>query len=254
MRQGLQPELGWLVGRPIAHRGLHDVGRGLPENSLSAAQAAIAGGFGIECDVQLSADGEAMVFHDFVLDRLTGESGSVASRPAQALAAIALKGSADRIPTLDGFLDAIGGRTPVIVEIKSRFDGALALARRTVEIIARRGQQPIAIKSFDPDIVAAIRDLAPELPRGIVAMNDYSYGDYAHLDAQRKHALANLLHFERSQPHFISWKVADLPCAAPYLCRKALGMPLMTWTVRTAAERETAARHADQMVFEGFTP
>lgn len=254
MGPGSRPDLAWLVARPIAHRGLHDLGRGVPENSLSAAEAAIAGGFGIECDVQLSADGEAMVFHDFVLDRLTAESGSVAVRKAEVLAAIRLKGSADRIPTLAQFLDAIGGRAPVIVEIKSRFDGALALTRRTVEVIDARKGQPIVIKSFDPDIVAAVRELAPDLPRGIVAMNAYANGEYAHLDPQRKHALANLLHFERSRPHFISWKVADLPCAAPYLCRAALGLPLMTWTVRTAQDRETARRHADQMVFEGFTP
>lgn len=254
MGSGSRPDLGWLVQRPIAHRGLHDLGRGVPENSLSAAEAAIAGGFGIECDVQLSADGEAMVFHDFVLDRLTDESGSVASRRAEALGAIGLTGSADRIPSLRQFLDAIDGRTPVIVEIKSRFDGALALTRRTVEILAERRQQPVVIKSFDPDIVAAVRELAPDLPRGIVAMNSYSYGDYAHLDPERKHALANLLHFERSQPHFVSWKVADLPCAAPYLCRNVLGLPLMTWTVRTAEDRQTAKNHADQMVFEGFTP
>lgn len=249
-----KPDLSWLVARPIAHRGLHDLAKGVPENSLSAAEAAIAGGFGIECDVQLSADGEAMVFHDFVLDRLTGQTGSVAAQKSAALGAMTLKGSADRIPTLQQFLDAIGGRRPVIVEIKSRFDGALALTRRTVEVLASRKNQPVVIKSFDPDIVAAVRELAPDLPRGIVAMSAYTYGDYAHLDPQRKHALANLLHFEQSQPHFISWKVADLPCAAPYLCRNAVGLPLMTWTVRTAEEREKARRHADQMVFEGFTP
>lgn len=254
MGSGSRPDLAWLVARPIAHRGLHDLAGGVPENSLAAAEAAIAGGFGIECDVQLSADGEAMVFHDFVLDRLTAETGAVASRTAQALAGIALKGGSGRIPTLAQFLDAIGGRTPVIVEIKSRFDGDLALTRRTVEILSARRAQPIVIKSFDPEIVAATRSLAPELPRGIVAMNDYAYGDYDHLDAARKHALANLLHFEESQPHFVSWKVADLPCAAPYLCRNALGLPLMTWTVRTTEDRDKASRHADQMVFEGFTP
>ena len=85
-------------------------------------------------------------------------------------------------------------------------------------------------------------------------MNDYSYDDYAHLDAAKRHAMANLLHFGESRPDFLSWKVSDLESAAPYLCRNALGLPLMSWTVRTPADREKAARHADQMVFEGFTP
>jgi glycerophosphoryl diester phosphodiesterase len=250
-----RPSLAWLVARPIAHRGLHDAAAGLIENSLSAADAAIAGGFGIECDVQLSADGEAMVFHDFVLDRLTGETGTLNARTADTLAGIALKGSGDTIPTLAALLDRIAGRVPLVIEIKSRFDGDLALTRRTAAIVTERARQPIVFKSFDPAVVTALRDLAPAIPRGIVAMNDYDrYPDYAHLDAAEKHALANLLHFEESQPDFLSWKVADLPSAAPFLCRKALGLPLMSWTVRTPQEREKAARHADQMVFEGFRP
>lgn len=249
-----RPSLDWLVARPIAHRGLHDLAAGLIENSISAADAAIAGTFGIECDIQLSSDGEAMVFHDFVLDRLTAETGNVNARTAGALAAISLKGSSDRIPTLDAFLDRIAGRVPLVIEVKSRFDGDLALTRRAAEIVARRSGQPIVFKSFDPTIVTALRELAPAIPRGIVAMNEYAYSDYDRLDARQKHALANLLHFEESRPDFLSWKVADLPSAAPFLCNKALGLPLMSWTVRTPEDRETARIHADQMVFEGFRP
>lgn len=245
---------GWLVARPIAHRGLHDAKAGTIENSLSAAEAAIACGCAIECDVQLSADGEAMVFHDFVLDRLTAATGRVDAHSAAALAAIGLKGGGDAIASLPAFLDRVAGRTPLVIEIKSRFDGDLALMRRTAEIVAQRSGQPIALKSFDPAIVAALRDLAPAIPRGVVAMADYSYDDYAHLDAGRKHALANLLHFDESRPDFLSWKVADLPSAAPYLCRSALGLPLMTWTVKSPEDRRRAGRHADQMVFEGFRP
>ena len=249
-----KPDLGWLIARPIAHRGLHDLAAGVIENSPSAAEAAIAGGFGIECDVQLTADGQAVVFHDFVLDRLTGETGSVVARKAAELTGITLKGSGDRIPTLPAFLDLIGGRVPLVIEIKSRFDGDLALTKRTVEVLADYKSHPIVIKSFDPEIVTALRELAPEIPRGIVAMNAYEYGDYERLSPERKHALANLLHFTESRPDFISWKVADLDSAAPYLCRNAVGLPLMSWTVRTPEERQKAAKLADQMVFEGFRP
>ncbi|WP_293808719.1 glycerophosphodiester phosphodiesterase family protein [uncultured Bosea sp.] len=254
LKDASRPDLGWLVAKPIAHRGLHDLAAGVIENSPSAATAAIAGGFGIECDVQLTADGEAVVFHDFVLDRLTGETGAVVARKAAELGAITLKGSNDRILTLSAFLDLIGGRVPLVIEIKSRFDGDPALTRRTVEVVAGYKGHPIVIKSFDPAIVTALRELAPEIPRGIVAMNAYDYGDYDSLSADRKHALANLLHFTESRPDFISWKVADLDSAAPYLCRNALGLPLMSWTVRTPEERQRAVTMADQMVFEGFRP
>ena len=244
----------WLTARPIAHRGLHVAADGIIENSASAARAAIAGGFAIECDVQISADEEVLVFHDYTLDRLTGVTGRVDARNAADLAATVLKGSSDTIPTLTGFLDLVDGRTPLVIEIKSRFDGDLRLTRRTVEIVRGYRQAPIVLKSFDPVIVAALRELAPEIPRGVVAMNAYDYPDYAHLDAAEKHAMANLLHFEKSRPDFVSWKVADLPTAAPYLCRKGIGLPLMSWTVRTPEDQAKAAEHADQMVFEGFVP
>jgi len=224
------------------------------ENSLSAALAAIAGGFAIECDVQLSADEEALVFHDFTLDRLTGVAGRVVPARAADPSGAGPRALGDRTPPSPGSRGASGGGPPLGTGIKGRCGGALRLATRTAEIVAGHKGRPIVLKSFDPVIVAALRELAPDFARGIVAMNAYEYGDYVHLTPAQKHALANLLHFGESQPDFVSWKVADLPTAAPFLCRKALGLPLMSWTVRTPEDRLRAAEHADQMVFEGFRP
>lgn len=243
----------WLVARPIAHRGLHEAGRGVIENSPTAALAAIARGFAIECDVQLTADGEAVVFHDFTLERLTEGSGRVDAQTAAALAAIPMRGTSDRLMTLPDFLALLAGRTPLICEIKSRFDGDMRLTERVAAIV-NASDAPVALKSFDPAVVTALKSLAPRHARGIVAMLDYSYPDYALCTPQQKHAMANLLHFAQSEPDFISWQVRDLPTAAPYLCRAALKMPVMTWTVRTDDDRARAAAHADQMVFEGFVP
>ena len=91
-----------LMARPIAHRGLHDRAAGVMENSPGAFAAAVRHGFPIECDVQLTADGEAVVFHDFELGRLTDEEGAVDTRTANSLQTIRLKGSkdGDTIPTL----------------------------------------------------------------------------------------------------------------------------------------------------------
>jgi glycerophosphoryl diester phosphodiesterase len=140
-----------------------------------------------------------------------------------------------------------------VVEIKSRFDGDLRLTRRVVEVLAGRSD-PVAIKSFDPRIVAALRMLAPERPRGIVAMSQYDYPDFEKVPADEKRAMANLLHFSEMDPDFISWHVKDLPHCGPHLCRTQLGLPVMTWTVRTPEDIARARRHADQMVFEGFRP
>jgi glycerophosphoryl diester phosphodiesterase len=246
--------LDWLVAKPIAHRGLHDKANGIIENTITAADAAIAGGFAIECDVQLTADDEAVIFHDFTLDRLTGQTGDVRARKASELTAIGIKGSkSDTIPLLSAFLDRIGGRVPLIVEIKSLYDGNMTLTRRTCEVLGSYGG-PVVIKSFDPAVVAEVRRSAPAITRGIVAQSHQTDKGYNALTAEQKHALANLLHFEETQPQFLSWHVKDLPTAAPFLARQLGRLPVMAWTVRTPDDRERARRYADQMVFEGFRP
>lgn len=243
----------WLTARPIAHRGLHDRADDVPENTVAAAEAAIRGGYGIECDVQISADGEAMVFHDEALGRLTPASEAVASLSATDLGHLPVAGTDARIPTLPRFLTAIGGRTPLIVEVKSRFTGDLRLARRVAEVLAAY-DGPVAVKSFDPGIVAALADLAPGIPRGIVGETTQDDPAYAALPQASRRALSDLLHLAESRPDFLSWRVDDLPCAPAHLCRLLGAMPVITWTVRNPGQRRNAEAHADQIVFEGFRP
>jgi glycerophosphoryl diester phosphodiesterase len=248
-------DLGWLTARPIAHRGLHDRAHGVIENSMAAFAAAAERGFAMECDVQLTADGEAVVFHDYALERLTGRNGAVLAMTAATLGVSALTDSTarDTIRPLSDLVDLVAGRAPIVVEIKSRFDGDLRLTRRVTEVLKGR-PEPIAVKSFDPRVVAALRMMMPERPRGIVAMSHYDYPDYETVPADEKRAMANLLHFGEMMPDFISWSVKDLPHCAPYLCRSQLGLPVMTWTVRTPDDRAKAQAHADQIIFEGFIP
>ena len=243
----------WLTARPIAHRGLHSEARGLVENTRSAAEAAIAKSYAIECDIQLAGDGEAVVFHDFTLDRLTFGQGRVDSFSARELGAFAFKGCADRIAPLSAFLAAIGGRTPLIIEIKSRFDGDFRLPGRALETIASyRG--PVALKSFDPLVLTFLRAQKPFCPIGLVAEARYEAEEWPELGGDQRIALATLRDFASMRPDFLSWRVGDLPHATPELCRSGIGMPVMTWTVRSAADRLAAARWADQMIFEGFEP
>lgn len=244
---------GWLVARPIAHRGLHDRSKGILENTLSAAEAALIGGYAIECDVQGTADGDVVVFHDHELDRLTDQHGFVRDRAASDLTKVVIRGTQDRIPTLGEFLARVAGRVPLIIEIKSRFDGDMAPAQRVADI-ASRYEGPVALKSFDPEVVACLRETAPRLTRGIVAEARYDDPEYDALSAETKQEMANLLHFPRTEPDFMSWRVRDLPSAAPFLCRHLGRLPVMTWTVRTEDDRRRAGAHADQIVFEGFRP
>lgn len=250
--------LDWLTARPIAHRGLHDFSRGLVENSIGAARAAIAAGYGVECDVQTTCDGDLVVFHDDTLERLTGAQGKVADFDSSALTAIKLKGAGETIPTFDAFLAAIDARTPLVVELKSDFTGNVGTATRAAEILSRyRG--PVCIESFDPDLIAFLRLHARDLgvahiPLGIVGEAVYSDPDWAMLSARQRSEMTHFLHYPKTLPDFLSWNASDLPHAIPFLMRKGLRIPVTVWTVRSEAQAESTRQWADQIVFEGFAP
>jgi glycerophosphoryl diester phosphodiesterase len=245
--------LDWLTARPVAHRGLHDASAGVIENTASAFTAAIAGRYAIECDVQISADGEAMVHHDDVLGRLTEGRGRLADMTADALGAVPFKQTSDRIVRLRELCDLIAGRVPLIIELKSRFDDDFRLPKRAAEVLASY-QGPAALMSFDPAMIETVRALSPNLPRGIVAERHYSHAEWQRLSARQRRSLAHLLHLPRTRPHFIAYHVKDLPALGPWIARTLFRLPLLTWTVRTEDDRLRALRWADQMIFEGWRP
>lgn len=247
------PALSAVFARPVAHRGLHDGPQGVIENTRSAFAAALHAGFGMECDIQPSADGEAMVFHDYTLERLTHSSGRVDSMSVDQLRHLTFKSCTDRIQSLSELLMQVDGRQPLVVEVKSGFDGNTTICARIAEVV-KPYSGPLVLKSFDPEMLIALRQAGVKQPLGIVAMGQYEYPDYTRLSAAEKHALANLLHFSATRPDFLSWNHKDLPSAAPYLCRTQLGLPVMSWTIRSAEEAERAKPHIDQIVFEGFRP
>jgi glycerophosphoryl diester phosphodiesterase len=243
----------WLTARPVAHRGLHDRNSGIIENMPGAVSAAISGNFAVEVDIQLSADGEAMVHHDDELGRLTDGTGALRSLTAAELKQVAFKDTPERMMTLGDLCDLTAGRVPLVIEVKSRFDGDRKLVKRMADVLAAyRG--PAAGMSFDPDQVIALRELAPDLPRGIVAERHYTAEDWPEASPAQRADMTHLRHFFRSRPHFVSYGVNDLPAVAPWIARHVFGLPLLTWTVRTSEQRERTARYADQMTFEGFVP
>jgi glycerophosphoryl diester phosphodiesterase len=246
-------DLAWLTARPVAHRGLHDSNAGIIENTATAFSAAIAANYAIECDLQPSADGEAMVYHDDTLGRLTEGSGRLDATTAGALKQVPFRATADRMMTLGELCDLVAGRVALVIELKSQFDGNLRLAERTADVLSRYAGHA-AVMSFDPAPIAALRRAAPALPRGIVAERQYRDRDWNFLPARTRRALAYFLHALGSRPQFVAYSVKDLPSAIPWLARNLLHLPLLTWTVRTEVDRTLAARYADQVIFEGFRP
>ena len=153
----------WLTARPVAHRGLHDISRGIVENMPAAAEAAITGNFAIECDIQLTSDGEAMVHHDDELGRLTDGSGALLTRTAAELKAVHFKNTTERMMTLTDLCSLVDGRVPLVIEVKSHFDGDRKLVKRMAEVLSTYKGRAVGM-SFDPDQVVALRELIPSRP------------------------------------------------------------------------------------------
>jgi len=243
----------WLTARPIAHRGLHDAGRGLIENTAGAARAAIAAGYGIEVDVQLSGDGEAMVYHDDALGRLTEGDARLGRLSATELKQVAFRNSAERMLTLGDLCDLVNARSTILIELKSRFDGDARLANRVAEVLSAYAG-PAAPMSFDPWQIAALRHKAREIPCGIIAAKYRPHPYWDLMPAWMRYGMGYLLTGLVARPHFVAYAAADLPALAPLVAKRLFGRPLLAWTVRGAAERQHALRWADQIIFEGFQP
>jgi glycerophosphoryl diester phosphodiesterase len=243
----------WLTARPVAHRGLHDAARGIIENMPAAAQAAVSGNFGIECDIQLTSDGEAMVHHDDALGRLTEGSGALLGMTTAELKAVRFKDTSERMMSLGDLCALVQGRVPLVIEVKSHFDGDRKLVARMAEVLASYSGPAVGM-SFDPDQLLALRQMMPALPRGIIAEREYTAADWPEATPQQRQGMLHLRHAFRTRPHFVAYWVNDLPAVAPWIARHLFGLPLLTWTVRTPEQRQRAAKYADQMIFEGFRP
>lgn len=238
------------LDRPLAHRGLHDAARGLPENSRAAIGAAIQAGYGIEIDLQLSADGCAMVFHDNSLERLTGASGALRHRPARELAVLRLAGGNEGIPGFAEILALVGGQVPLLVEIKDQGGtGARRLEQAAAEAVAGYSG-PLAFMSFDPLSMIALGAIAPHLARGLITC-DFSPERWPGVPAEVLARLARIEDLEAAGASFIShhWRALGMPRVAEI---KAMGLPVLCWTIRSAAEEQEARRIADNVTFEGY--
>lgn len=229
----------WLSSAVYAHRGLH--GPGAVENSPTAFARAIAAGLGIECDVQLAADGAAMVFHDYALDRLTGASGKVAERRAVELGQIALA-NGDAIPRLEDLLAQVDGQVPLLIEIKAQPAVHRATLCRSVRGALAGYAGPHAVMSFDPRIVRWFANHAPLTLRGLVVTEESSRGLIGDL---RRHAA---LWLGRAQ--FLAYDIRDLPSRFA-AAQRARGLPLLTWTVRSPDLLQRAREYADAPIAEG---
>jgi glycerophosphoryl diester phosphodiesterase len=238
-----------LFDPPVAHRGLWTPD-GAPENSLAAFQAACAGGYGIELDVQLTADGEAVVFHDDRLERMTGREGRLRDHTAAELGTFGLKGTDEAIPTLADTLTMIGHRAMVFIELKTPFGDVGPLEKRVTEVLVDHNG-PTAVIGFNPYSHAWFADHHPQILRGL---DSYGWNDDSarKLAPEMRKSLAALEQVEIARPDFLALGLDMLPSPRADLYR-AKGMPIVAWTVRSPDQWEGVRDHCDNLIFEGFT-
>jgi glycerophosphoryl diester phosphodiesterase len=230
----------WLVERPIAHRGFHDMNKAVFENTQSAFQRAVAAGFAIECDLQFAADGVPVVFHDDTLERLCGLRGDVREKLSGELQQLTVGGTRDRIPTFADMLRQVKGAVPLVVELKGRAGDDEGFAGAVLEALeGYRG--PVALMSFDHWLLRELKELGVSLPIGLTAEGARPETYFEHDDAM---ALGL---------DFISYNIHHLPNDFIGGMR-ARGMPVISWTVRDADQRRKSDEFADQITFEGFDP
>jgi glycerophosphoryl diester phosphodiesterase len=240
------------LGAPIAHRALHDVENGRPENSRAAIRAAIDAGYGIEIDVQLSADEKALVFHDYDLARLADAKGALRQKTADALSRVKLRGADEGIPILTEVLDLVAGRVPLLVEIKDQ-DGAMGKNIGPLEAAVANALKaykgPVAVMSFNPHSVARMAELLPDVPRGLVT-SAYDPTDWQ-LPARVCDRLREIPDYESAGCCFISHELADL--ARPRVAElKAGGAAILCWTVKSPEDEAIGRRHAQNITFEQY--
>ncbi len=224
---------------------------GVVENSLPAFEAAINHGYAIELDVQLSSDGEAMVFHDHILDRLTNEIGSIHDVTAADLNKMAYADGTGTIPTLAQVLDFVAGRVGLVIEVKSSWSGNTDLVRRVAQCLESYTGN-VAVMSFDPVQVAWLAHEAPEVIRGMVA-DGATQDDYPWLPLSTRLSLREFRHADLTEPDFLSLDKHWLPCPVSRMYRKRR-VPMICWTIRSEQEASDALRWCDQITFEGYIP
>lgn len=232
--------VGWLREWTYAHRGLH--GEGRVENAPGAFRAAVAAGLGIECDIQRSADDWPMVFHDWDFVRLIGRPERAAALTADEWQSLRYLESEDAPLSLPELLAIVGGKVPLLIEIKSRrgYDVATS-CRRVVDVLAGyRGLH--AVMSFDPRVSRWLRLNSPQTVRGLVMRED-AKGD-------TQSALARHLALWSAKPDFLAYHVHALPSPMVAAAR-ARGMPVLTWTVNSPETRAVAQANADALIAEG---
>lgn len=244
-KPAMTPFQGWLY----AHRGLHDNETEAPENSLEAFRKAVDAGFGMELDIQLTKDGQVVVFHDDTLIRVCGIEGKVSDYTYEQLQKFSLCKSKERIPLFTQVLELVDGKAPLIVEFKGNNSTNLDLCP-VADAILQKYRGVYCMESFNPLMVAWYRKNRPEVVRGQLAERFFSDGPKTFL----RFVLQNLLLNFYAKPDFIAYKWSDYKNISRRLCRSLFGITAVAWTIQSKEALESSRQHFELFIFDSFLP
>ncbi|MBR5284310.1 MAG: glycerophosphodiester phosphodiesterase [Clostridia bacterium] len=234
-----------------AHRGLHDLTMGIPENTLPAFQRAVDHGFGAELDVHLTRDGQLVVIHDSQLERLCDRAKVVEDLTYEELAAMPILGTEHCAPLLQDVLKIFEGKTPLIVELKTWQDNADALSA-AVNLMLKTYEGDYCIESFDPRVVRWFRNYSPETVRGQLSY-DYARGGSSRTPVEQ-FALTHMLCNHAGRPDFVAYNYGDRHTLPVQVSCGVLGAQEVSWTIRTIEDMHAAEAAGAIVIFENFIP
>ena len=244
--------LGGLTAYHYAHRGLHDSGRGIPENSLAAFRRAVSMGYGAELDVHLSKDGRLVVIHDESLLRTAGVKRNVCDCTAPELRNYFLEETGEPIPYLEEVLPLFEGRTPLIIELKPHGGNHAALSEAVCKMLDSYPNLRFCIESFDPRVLLWLRKNRPGIIRGQLSSDFVK--DRNGLSLPVAFLLTHLMCNFLTVPHFVAYRFSDRNKISLRLCRKLWGVREVSWTVTSPRRAGKLLKDGAPIIFEGFCP
>lgn len=240
-----------LSERHYAHRGLHAIASGIPENSTRAFRLAANNHYGAELDVRLSHDGRLVVMHDESLKRTTGANAGVSAVTGQVINQLTLEGTREKVPFLEEVLPIFSGKAPLLIELKTENGNYEDLTRRVTNLLKQYPELDVMIESFDPRVLRWLRKHRPDVIRGQLACNFFREEDCA-LNPFLRFLLSNMLVNFLTRPDFVAYKYEDREDLAPTLCRRIWGPQFFWWVVKSQPEVNSLVEQGDVVIFEGF--
>lgn len=231
----------------VAHRGLHDIKSGIPENSIASYKKAVEYNFSIEIDIRLTKDGQVVVFHDDNLRRICGIESKIENMTLDEVKKLTLFDTKEKIPTLNEVLNVIDGKVVLVIEFKciTNYKKLCVAANKVLKNYSGK----YIVQSFNPFAMRWYKKKRRDILRGQLATNFLKEPENNIIKTLVGWLLFNFL----SRPHFISYGIEYTNSFQRRLCIKFGAIPV-GWTFKSNLDLEKYKNKYNIYIFEEFIP